>query len=219
MTNETAARRALLVGALLLGTVVSAGEPGAGSPGDAEAGRKLFARCAACHTVKPGAPSTIGPNLHGVLGRPIASVAGFAYSPAMRELKGAWTAEVLDRFVADPKGVAPGTRMVSPGVTDPRERADLLAYVATLREGTPAVAAEPARGFGSNWPAGPGQVVTGELCGACHSLAIVKQQSLSRDTWSELLDWMVKEQGMAEPTPEQRALVLDYLGTHFGPRR
>jgi hypothetical protein len=54
------------------------------------------------------------------------------------------------------------------------------------------------------------------LCNACHSLAIVKQQRLSRDVWDKLLDWMVEEQGMAEQTPERRLLILDYLAANFG---
>jgi cytochrome c len=62
-------------------------------------------------------------------------------------------------------------------------------------------------------------VETGRLCGACHSLAIVKAQRLSRAAWDRLLTWMVKEQGMAEPTPEHRALMLGYLVAHFGSPR
>ncbi|HSN93364.1 MAG TPA: hypothetical protein VLS93_19190, partial [Anaeromyxobacteraceae bacterium] len=183
--------------------------------GDPEAGRTAFRACAACHTVAAGAPSTVGPNLFGVLGRDIAGVAGFAYSEALRKLAGSWDAAGLDRFLEDPTGVAPGTRMVTK-VPDPRLRADLIAYLGTLREGAVAAAAPPLD-FGPGWPAGPGQVETGQLCGACHSLAIVKQQRLSRARWDRLLDWMVEEQGMAAQPPDRRALILDYLAAHFGP--
>lgn len=200
---------------LLLAATLAGAAPVPPVAGDAEAGRKAFRACSACHTVGPGAPSTIGPNLFGLVGRDIAGVEGFAYSDALRALEGAWDGASLDRFIADPAGVAPGTRMVMK-VADAKQRADLVAYLGTLREGA-AVAAAPAPDFGPGWPAGPGQVETGQICNACHSLAIVTQQRLSRADWDELLDWMVEEQGMAAQPPDQRALVLDYLATHFGP--
>ena len=184
--------------------------------GDAASGKQAFLLCSACHTVEPGAAALIGPNLHGVVGRDIASVAGFEYSDALRALEGTWGDGNLDRFIENPMQVAPGTRMGMAGIADPQQRADLIAYLATLRgEGAGATAA-PAPDFGPDWPTGPGQVEAGRLCNSCHSLAIVKQQGLSRATWDDLLDWMVEEQGMAEQTPEQRALILDYLATHFG---
>lgn len=70
--------------------------------------------------------------------------------------------------------------------------------------------------FGNDWPAGPGRELTGAICGACHSLAIVKQQGLSQADWDELLDWMVEEQGMVQLEPAARTTILDYLATHFG---
>lgn len=69
--------------------------------------------------------------------------------------------------------------------------------------------------FGPEWPLGPGRDDTGYLCGACHSLAIVKQQGLTRSDWDELIDWMVEEQGMAELDTADRAIILDYLAEHF----
>lgn len=69
--------------------------------------------------------------------------------------------------------------------------------------------------FGADWPLGPGREDTGYLCGACHSLAIVKQQGLKREDWDELLDWMVEEQGMDEPEAADRELILDYLTKNF----
>ncbi|HET6922573.1 MAG TPA: c-type cytochrome [Anaeromyxobacteraceae bacterium] len=201
-------------GSLCLTAVPGAAPAADSAPGEAEAGRKAFQVCSACHTVDPGGPSTVGPNLFGVVGRDIAGVAGFAYSDALRAQGGKWTPAGLDRFMADPTGVAPGTRMAVK-VADARQRGDLIAYLGTLRQGA-AVAPSPAPDFGPNWPAGPGQVEAGRLCAACHSLAIVKQQRLSRARWDKLLDWMVESQGMAAPAAEQRALILDYLAAHFG---
>lgn len=73
---------------------------------------------------------------------------------------------------------------------------------------------------GEDWdglPPGKGREEVFYSCQACHSLAIVKQQGLSREWWDDTLTWMVEEQNMAELDEEDRALVLDYLATHYGP--
>jgi cytochrome c len=184
--------------------------------GDAQAGREAFAVCGACHTVAPGGAALIGPNLWGIVGREIGSMPGFDYSAELKSVGGTWTPERLDRFLTNPTAFAPGTRMGYAGVADPAERAALVGYLATLHEGGASAVATAPPDFGPDWPAGPGQSEAGALCNACHSLAIVKQQRLSRDVWDKLLDWMVAEQGMAEQTPERRLLILDYLAAHFG---
>jgi len=185
--------------------------------GDVEAGRKAFLLCSACHTVEPGGAALIGPNLHGVVGRDIASVEGFEYSPGLAALEGSWDAARLHEFLRSPMTYVPGTKMGMGGIGDAQERADLIAFLEGLADaGAGPASSAPAPDFGPDWPAGPGQAEAGQLCNACHSLAIVKQQGLSRDSWDELLDWMVEEQGMAAQSPEQRALILDYLATHFG---
>jgi len=66
-------------------------------------------------------------------------------------------------------------------------------------------------------PPGKGRDLVFYSCQACHSLAIVKQQGLSREWWDDTLTWMVEEQNMAELDEEDRTLVLDYLATHYGP--
>jgi cytochrome c len=65
-------------------------------------------------------------------------------------------------------------------------------------------------------PPGPGREEVFSLCQACHSLAIVKQQGLSKKSWTETLHWMVEEQGMPELDPPEMELVADYLATHYG---
>ena len=65
-------------------------------------------------------------------------------------------------------------------------------------------------------PAGPGREEVFYTCQACHSLAIVKQQGLDRDSWDETLVWMVEEQALDPLDPEERKLILDYLTTHYG---
>ena len=65
-------------------------------------------------------------------------------------------------------------------------------------------------------PAGEGQELVFYACAGCHSLMIIQQQEFSRRVWSEVLDWMVEEQGMAELPPEDEAIILEYLVEHYG---
>lgn len=101
---------------------------------DAAEGELLYRQCYACHALEPGANTPAGPTLHSIVSRPIASEAGFDYSPALRRLAaahGRWTPELLDRFLANPAAVAPGTEMGFPGLADPAERRALIAWLET----------------------------------------------------------------------------------------
>src|SRR5437764_340845 len=86
-----------LVGALGIGLVSSA----AMAEGDPVAGKRVFAKCAICHTAELG-KNKIGPSLFNLMGRPAGSVSGFSYSPAMHDLAKIWDAAVLDEYLASP---------------------------------------------------------------------------------------------------------------------
>ena len=90
-------------------------------------------KCFACHSVDPKEKTLAGPSLYKVVGRRIASLPGFTYSPAMKTFARAnpkWTRPLLDRFVANPDGAVHGTTMPFAGIKDPKERAALIAYLA-----------------------------------------------------------------------------------------
>jgi cytochrome c len=120
-----------LAGALILLLPAVASAAGAG---DAVRGERTFQRCYSCHSVDPAETAKLqGPSLYRIMGRPAAMVPGFEYSDAMRK-KGAaglvWDAATLERYVADPEDVVPGTSMGAPPLRDEQERADLIAYLA-----------------------------------------------------------------------------------------
>lgn len=96
--------------------------------GDADAGAEIYeTECRGCHAV------SIAPTLRGLVGRPIASVAAFAgYSGGLKARSGdTWTEANIDLFLAGPSAFAPGTLMVKT-IADPQQRADIIAYIASL---------------------------------------------------------------------------------------
>lgn len=111
-----ALRNCLLAG-LLLAAAAAAAAP------DGEA---LYGRCLACHALRY---DRVGPRHCGLAGRLAGSVPGFAYSAAMRDAGIVWQADTLDRFLAAPAAMVPGTTMTYAGIADPAERAALIDWL------------------------------------------------------------------------------------------
>ena len=101
---------------------------------DAAKGQNDVKTCQACHSFDKGGAAKVGPPLWGVVGRPAASVAGFAYSDALKGVGGDWTYDKIFTFIKSPKAFAAGTKMTYPGEPDPLKRADILAYLRTLSD-------------------------------------------------------------------------------------
>ncbi len=119
------AYRTLLIAAAAFGLATSAQ-----AAGDPAKGKTVFARCAVCHSLVAG-QMKIGPSLHGVLGRKAGTLAGYTYSAAMKAAgaKITWSPTILDTYLQGPQKLVPGTKMAFPGVPNPTERADVIAYL------------------------------------------------------------------------------------------
>jgi cytochrome c len=96
--------------------------------GDPARGEARFLECAACHKLEAGV-NEVGPTLHGLFTRKAGELADFRYSPAMKRSGIVWSAETLDKYVADPQAMIPANRMPYAGMTNASDRADLVAYL------------------------------------------------------------------------------------------
>lgn len=112
---------------------------------DLAAGEASFAKCAACHTINQGGANGIGPNLWASLGQPHGHVAGFAYSDALKSIPGNWDFQSMSDWLASPRRYAPGTKMTFAGLSNPQERANMIAWMNTQGSNLPLPAA-PAPG-------------------------------------------------------------------------
>lgn len=122
-----------MIGRTLFIALLVAAVSGAADAGDASAGKALFARtCQNCHSVDIGV-NKVGPSLWNVVGRQPATVPDFVYSDGMKANKAAWTTSALDAYLADPRGDVHGAKMFFKGLPEPRDRADVIAYLQTLK--------------------------------------------------------------------------------------
>jgi len=101
--------------------------------GDAATGAVVFNRCAVCHDNHRNGIIKIGPDLFGVVGRKAGTYPGFSYSGAMKSAGFTWTNEKLDAYITSPQAVVPGNKMAFAGISNAGQRADLVAYLDTLR--------------------------------------------------------------------------------------
>lgn len=132
--------RLMLIAAVAAGVVAAPAFAQAAAPaqklsaykGDPVKGAKDFVVCKACHSVEKGV-NKIGPSLWGVVGRKSGSIPGFRYSPANKAGHIVWTPDVLFTYLANPKKMVPGTYMTYAGMADPQKRANVIAYLGTLK--------------------------------------------------------------------------------------
>jgi len=144
-------------GVVLDGEAGAADKPMDFSVADAAKGEQVFKKCAACHNADPGGANALGPALHGAMGGPIAAKAGFAYSDALKGIGGNWSWDNMSSWLANPKKFAPGNKMTFAGLSNPEDRANVIAFL-NSRSGSPLpvpaapAAAAPAEGGAAGAP-------------------------------------------------------------------
>ena len=105
--------------------------------GDPVRGRAVFDQCRTCHTVVKDGPNMTGPNLYGVFGRAAGAKADYGYSEVLKASGLSWDAATLDKWIADPRALVPGTKMSFAGLKDETDRRDVIAYLKVASSGGP----------------------------------------------------------------------------------
>lgn len=135
---------------------------------DVAAGEKVFGKCAACHTITQGGANGIGPNLYATVGEAIATgKGGFAFSDALKKVGGSWTFDQLNKWLTSPREFAPGTKMTFAGLSNPVDRANIIAYLNAQGSNLPLPAVDAAAAA----PAGEGNNAGGNAGNAANAAA------------------------------------------------
>jgi len=99
---------------------------------DAQKGEIVFHNCLPCHSIGPGAQNKVGPELNGLDGRHSGSAPNFSYSDANKNSGIVWGEEIFKKYIQNPQGVVPGTKMIFPGIKNEQQVNDLWAYVSSF---------------------------------------------------------------------------------------
>lgn len=100
--------------------------------GDAAAGKVVFNKCSLCHSNQKGV-NKIGPSLYDVYGRHSASLDNYSYSAALKALNVTWDDDTLNKWITNPRAMAPGTKMIFAGLPNEADRQNVIAYLKTLK--------------------------------------------------------------------------------------
>ena len=103
---------------------------GADQSCDMELGEKIFQKCVVCHSMSDDGVHSIGPNLHGLLDRPVGKAEGFKFTRQLRKSEQSWSGEYLDAFLEAPMVVYPRTSMAFAGLKKAEDRTAVICYMA-----------------------------------------------------------------------------------------
>jgi len=123
---------------------------------DVNAGAQVAQKCQSCHNVQQNGPNMTGPNLWGVVGRPIGSHPAYDYDQAMKDFAAknpTWTYDLLYTYLKSPGTIVPGTKMTFVGLPSPTDRINIIAYLHSLGSTLPVPAPHPAPAAASSAPA------------------------------------------------------------------
>lgn len=115
----------LSLGSFVAATAVAASAQTAGDP---DHGKQIFRQCSVCHSINPG-ENRVGPSLAGVVGHKAGEAPGFSYSKAVKDSGITWNDDNLGKYLENPQQTIKGTRMAFPGLKNPKDRADVIAYL------------------------------------------------------------------------------------------
>lgn len=121
----------LLIAIAAAGLAAATAGP-ATAAGDAEAGKKVFNKCAACHAVEPG-KNKVGPSLSGAFGRKAGTDPTYKYSDVMKNSGLTWDEATLNTYLEKPQAMVKGSKMTFAGLPKPEDRANVIAYLQTLK--------------------------------------------------------------------------------------
>lgn len=125
-------RGMIAVGLTTMGICLGMASPAAAS--DPAAGEQVFKRlCSSCHIATAEGRRGVGPSLWNIVGRKSGTIEGFRYSTANQNANIVWTPEILDKYLTNPRAVVPGTTMAFAGIRNDAERANVIAYLQTLK--------------------------------------------------------------------------------------
>src|SRR6476620_11006399 len=123
---------------------------------DAAKGQQVFNKCAACHNAHKGGANQLGTNLWDVIGEPIGQGKGFAFSDALSKKGGTWNWDSLSKWLNSPKAFASGTKMTFAGLSNPQDRADVIAFLNSHSDAPKPLPTAPAATAGAKPGEGPG---------------------------------------------------------------
>ena len=103
-------------------------------PGDSQRGERVFWQCRTCHYPEQAVGHNNGPSLWNIFGQQVGSQPGFDYSEALKNADFVWTEQLMDVWLRDPARFMPGNMMMSNGISDSQQRADLIEYLRQFSE-------------------------------------------------------------------------------------